>query len=247
MIRKISLAVLFLTASTIIFGCDFGPPAPPTIPLTQSQVSAVMTCQHTIKQWGKNFMDVKLTNLEACLDEVLYVQILFENGLTTPETYQNGLAEARRDCLTKFRHIGRFSTTMINKIVSACAPVESIILPSSGYDPLEFGALSGFTSSITNVTQLAGEICVAKELAVDLAVFFEVPRMANLLDILDDDTTGTLSGTFSTEGPDGTELPNIPLDPRCNFSFSTPTPTPTSTPTPTETPTPTATATPDGG
>jgi len=109
---------------------------------------------------------------------------------------------------------------MIDSIVSACAPVESIILPPSGYDPLEFGVLAELAKSVpsaggpfTNVTELAGAICEAKEEAVDWMLFTEVPRMGNLLDILDEDTTG---GPFGFVVEHGVEVPNIPLDDRCN-------------------------------
>jgi hypothetical protein len=102
---------------------------------------------------------------------------------------------------------------MINAIVTSCGPVESIILPSSGYDPLEFEALSDVAyASFSDVTELAGAICGAKEEAVDVMVFEEVPRMGNLLDILNGDTTG---GTFSIVSGGG-EIPYIPLDERCN-------------------------------
>lgn len=220
MLGKISAAAFLITASVVSFGCDFGPPTPPTVPLKQSQVSAVLNCQHTIKQQGQNFATVKLTNVEACLDEVLAAQVPFENGLTTSAEYQNALTSARRDCLTKFQLIGLVSTTMINDIVASCGPVENIILPSSGYDPLEFEALSNFADSanppLDNVTDLAGAVCGAKEEAVDWMVFLEVPRMGNLLDILNNDTTGGPFSYVSDETPYNFEFPNIPLDERCN-------------------------------
>jgi len=244
MIGKTSLAALFVTASIVGFGCDFGPPPPPQTPLTQRQVEGVLECQETIKQEGQKFTAIKLAGLEKCLDGVLSVQLQFENGLIRQVEYNARLTSARRECLSLYRKIGKASTRLVGRIIHDCSDVESIILDPD-YDPLQFGATG---VNYNNVTELAGAVCGAKELAVDFAVAFEVPRMANLLDILDGDTTDSVSGTFSIEGPSGTEIPNIPLDERCNFSISTSSPTPaptdTPTPTPTDTPIPTPTDTP---
>jgi hypothetical protein len=207
-------------------------------PLTQKQVTAVLKCQDTIKEQGEDFTETKLEDLEDCLDAVLTVQLDFENGLISQAQYNAELGGVRQYCLNQYQSIGKASTHLINRIIKDCSGVASIILPAtkSQYDPLEFGATG---INYDNVTDLAGAVCEAKELAVDFAVFFEVPRMANLLDILDNDTTGSQSGTFSIEGPNGTEIPNIPLDPRCNVAGLFATPTPTPTPTATSTPTPT--------
>ena len=228
MIRKTSLAVFFVTACIVGFGCEFGPPTPPSTPLTRREVREVLECQETIKQEGQKFTMTKLIGLEKCFDEVLNVQLPFENGLISQGRYDSQLATVRKECLSLYQNIGRASTRLVDRIIHDCGEVESIIL-NSDYDPLQFGP-TGFNYS--NVTEMAGTICGAKELAVDFAVFFEVPRMANLLDILDGDTTDSVTGTFSAEGPSGSEIPNIPLDERCNFSIPTTSPTPSATPTP---------------
>ncbi|MGD0073430.1 MAG: hypothetical protein ABSD31_03725 [Candidatus Binataceae bacterium] len=212
-------------ASAIGYGCDFGPPTPPIIPLTEAQTVAVLNCQRTIKQQGLNFVTVKLTNVEACLDDVLGVQLQAENGhVPSEKVYQNQLNVARNDCANKFQQVSRVSTAMVNAIVNACGGVQNIILPPSGYDPLEFGALAEFayeelndSEPITNVTELAGAICGAKEEAVDWMLFLEVPRMGNLLDILNGDQDG---GPFGIFVETDVEVPYIELDERCNGDFA---------------------------
>src|SRR5207248_1755351 len=108
------------------------------------------------------------------------------------------------------------SSKLISDIVAECGPVQSIILPGDGYDPLQFEALSAANPSgfggFSSVSQLAGDLCSTNELAVDAILGYQVPRMANLLEILDND-----SGQFAIQisSSPGLVIPNIPLDPGC--------------------------------
>ncbi len=222
MVRKLSLAALLVMAVTVGYGCDFGPPVAPITPLTEAETVSVFDCQRTINQQGQNFVTVKLTNVEACLDDVLGVQLQAENGhVPSEKAYQNELNAARNDCANKFQQVSQVSTTMVNAIVNACGGVQNIILPPSGtYDPLEFGALAELAEEefpdhtpYTDVTELAGAICGAKEEAADWMLFLEVPRMGNLLDILDGGTDGGPFGVFIDTD---VEVPYIELDERCN-------------------------------
>ena len=237
MISRISMAVIG-AAMLMVFGCDLGPPqlpppGPPPqpsaaaqagalaaapAPLTAGQIKGVLNCQEKIKSEGLEFTRSKEKKLNECLDEVLELQLPFENGLLDAADYNTELAEVRSDCAQRFQQIGRASTDLVNDIVAACGPVQSLILPNSGYDPLQFGALarSEHIILVADATGLAGRICGAKELFVDALVGLQVPRMVGLLKILDNGT-----GQFAITGPSSSLLglspilPNIPLDTRC--------------------------------
>lgn len=238
MISRISTAMV-CASLLMVLGCDFGTPqvgppegqppgeapanaalAAPPPALTADQIKAVLNCQATIKSEGAEFTDFKEKNLDECLDEVLELQLPFENGQLDSAHYNAGLAKTRDDCAHRFNKIGAASSKLVDKIVAACTPVQSLILPFSGYDPLQFGALTRSESIVlvAEATGLAGRICGAKELFVDALVALQAPRMAGLLKILDNGT-----GQFAISGPPSSILgvpptiPNIPLDSRCTF------------------------------
>jgi hypothetical protein len=227
MFRKVSLAVIVL--AFLLPACDAEkstkPPPDtdavlaPTGPLSAGQVLGVLECQKTIKREALKFGAFKEWELDECLDATLEAQLGFENGLSNTSAYDSQLGGIRQDCTRRFKEIGAASTRLVDGIVAACTPVQSIILPASGYDPLEFGALANeLAISGGNAVTLAGEICGDKELLVDSAETTQVPRMVQLLNILD---AGT--GQFAVTGPQvpfldlPTTLPNIPLDSRCTF------------------------------
>jgi hypothetical protein len=236
MISRISMA-LICTTMLIVFGCDMGPPqvqppqgrqqpqalaapAPAGMALPADQVHAVDSCQQMIMYWGEQFTSLKEKYLDSCLYEVLDTQVRFETGQIQSTQYNQELSKERRDCSQWFKQIGQGSTSLVNGIVKACGPVESLILPNSGYDPLQFGALTRAENIflVADATGLAGRICGAKEIFVDASVAIQVPRMVGLLNILDNGT-----GQFATSGPPSSLLglnptiPNIPLDTRCIF------------------------------
>jgi hypothetical protein len=214
--RKKGNSILsFVALSLISFGCNFGPPTPPVTPLTYTQVREVESCQATIKAAGRNFVETKLNNVEECLDNVLEIQLQYENGLISQYLYNHQLALTRYQCAQSFQQVGYASTELINNIIQVCGPISSIILPGSGYDPLQLDALASESDNgpegFTNITQYAGNVCGIKELAVDAMIGYQVPRMANLLLILDNNT-----GQFAiTEDSGEFVFPNIPLDSRC--------------------------------
>lgn len=187
-------------------------------PLTGFQVQQVLECQEAIKYQGAEFASFKEQQLDACLDETLAVQLGFENGQINSTQYNQALASIRNDCTRRFKQIGAASTILVNAIISACQPVQSLVLPSSGYDPLqlETAFITLENTPVSDVGGLAGRICGAKELLVDASVGFQVPRMVTLLTILDQGT-----GQFAVSGPTSmvlpvpTTIPNIPLDSRC--------------------------------
>jgi hypothetical protein len=239
MIPRISMAMI-CASMLIIFGCDSGTTLPPpTQPpsgmpevssraaaatptsLSASQIAAVFNFQKIIEFEGAQFTRFKEDTLNQCLDQVLELQLRFENGQLDAAHYNAQLSQTRSECAQQFHAIGVASTGLVNNIVAACRPVQSLILPYSGYDPLELGALvrsEGFTL-VADATGLAGSICGAKELFVDALVSNQMPRMAGLLKILDNGT-----GQFAVPGPTSaafgigvTTIPNIPLDSRCIF------------------------------
>ncbi len=225
-----SICAIMLT----VFGCDLGPPQvpppqegnpqaalkAPSAPLTARQIQGVLKCQETIKREGAEFVRFKEEKLNECLDEVLELQLPFENGQIDSAHYNSELTGIRRDCGSRFEQIGAASTNLVNGIVDACGPVQSLILPNSGYDPLQFGALTRSMRIVlvADATGLAGRLCGAKELLVDALVAIQVPRLVGLLKILDNGT-----GQFAISGPPSSSLsltptiPNIPLDSRCIY------------------------------
>jgi hypothetical protein len=205
-VNRISLAALLVVVPVLCLGCDFGPPTPPVTPLTESQLKGVIECQETIKKDGAEFISDKLKNLEECLDDVLKLQLKSENGKISPADYTEGLSEVRSECSEKYKEIGQASTEFVNGVIRSCKPVASIILPTTGYDPLEFGYQG---AKFSDVTHLAGGLCGEKEPGVDFLVAVEVPRMGDLLDTLGDSFHTSIGGT-----PDE-EIPTIPLDSRC--------------------------------
>ncbi len=199
MISRISMAVIY-GSMLMIFGCDPGTQlaalpqilvsrpraaAATATSLTANQIPAVLNCQATIEWEGAQFARFKEDNLNQCLDQVLELQLPFENGQLDATHYNARLSQTRRECAQQFQAIGAASTNLVNNIVAACGPVESLILPSSGYDPLEFGALTrseGFTL-VADATGLAGSICGAKELFVDALVLRFINTMTYSRDV----------------------------------------------------------------
>jgi hypothetical protein len=240
MVSRILMASLGAIMLTVV-GCNLGPPqvlaptsegspegtpepelratAPPPA-LTARQIQGVLECQEAIKREGAEFTRFKEKNLNECLDEVLELQLPFENGQIDSDHYNRELSEIRGDCARQFNQIGQASTKLVNGIVDVCGPVQSLILPYSGYDPLQFGALTRSLGNalVSDATTLAGRICGAKELFVDASVAVQEPRLVGLLEILDNGT-----GQFATSGPPSrllgltSTIPNIPLDARCIY------------------------------
>jgi len=231
------LGALMLTAvgcklgpTTVLAPMSEGSPEPTAEPqlraatpapmLTERQLQGVLGCQEAIRDEGAEFTGFKAKHLNECLDETLELQLSFENGQTDSAHYNRELSEIRSDCTQQFEQIGRASTTLVNGIVGACGPVQSLILPYSGYDPLQFGALTRLlgTPLVSDATALAGGICGAKDLFVDISEAVQEPRFVGLLEILDNG-----NGQFAISGPPSrllgltSTIPNIPLDPRCTF------------------------------
>ena len=186
--------------------------------LPADQVQAVDSCQQMIMYWGEQFTSLKQKYLDSCLYEALDTQVRFETGQIQSTQYNQELSKERRDCSQWFKQIGQGSTSLVNGIVKACGPVESLILPNSGYDPLQFGALTRAENIWSPMQRIGRENCGAEEIFVDASVAIQVPRMVGLLNILDNGT-----GQFATSGPPSSLLglnptiPNIPLDTRCIF------------------------------
>ena len=95
----------FFVLSLIGFGCNFGPPTPPSIPLTSSQVRAVLACQDEIKEEGRNFTTVKLAHVEECLDNTLQAVLKHENGQISDGAYNDTLISLRAECSKKFKQV----------------------------------------------------------------------------------------------------------------------------------------------
>lgn len=195
----LSFALLFIA------GCVFPPPTPPDPPLSEDEVKALVKCQESIKKEGAKFVNFKLKKLELCVDDVLELQLQLENGHLTPEKFEMKLAAVRKKCEKNFALITKASTKLVDGVVKACDPIETVLL--GPYDPLRFQAVGDlFEGPFESVEEIAGLVCSGKELAVDAMVGLEVPRFCELLSILGPDFV-IIDGEAC--------LPNIPLDPRC--------------------------------
>jgi hypothetical protein len=205
---NLRLPLALLSVSIIIAaGCDLGPVGQPP-PLTKKEVRKVLSCQEAVKEEGRHFTKVKLAGVEECLDKVLEAQLEFENGLISESQFNQKLDKIRKDCRKEYREIRKASKELVDEIIDECGPVEAIVF--SDYDPLKFDALSSFNGTLFNpsVQDLAGWTCGVKEIIVDFAIFFQVPRMYELLGILGEE--------FYIElGDVRIPHPELILDPRC--------------------------------
>lgn len=185
-------------------GCDLGPVGTPP-PLTLAQAKAVLACQHVIKVSAAGFMHVKLVKLGGCADKILALQLQLENGLITQAVFDAKIALVRVACLGLFDAIGKSSTALANAIVRTCSPVEALII--SAYDPLQFVVVGdtttfdgfpGFLGPIESLEDIVRYTCITGEVFMDIALFYNIPRLIPLLDIVGLDP-----------------FVDIPLDPRC--------------------------------
>jgi hypothetical protein len=185
--------------------------------MSPAQTAGIMECESAIQFQGTAFTTLSEAALNQCLDATLNLQLAFENNQIASDLYNHELSAARAGCAQQFKAIGAASTRLVNGIIGACGPVQNLILPTAGYDPLQFGGLaqSQGLNLVGNATGLAGRICGAKELFVDALVDVQLPRAVGLLEVLDNGT-----GQFAASGPStslitATTIPNIPLDSRC--------------------------------
>jgi hypothetical protein len=96
-------------------GCGFPifpPPEPPG--LDKKQVKAVANCQDEINDAGRKFVSVKLEKLELCVQDVLTLQLAYENELITEEEYDKKLDKIRDKCDERFAKITKASTKFVN-------------------------------------------------------------------------------------------------------------------------------------
>jgi hypothetical protein len=203
----LSTLLVGIGLSTAI-GCAVDPPPAPNPPLSERQERGVLKCQKAITKLGASFVSLKLKNLEKCAVEVLDLQLDLENQHIMQAQFDAALPNIRRECQEKFGAIKAASTRLVDGIISACEPVQDLVLGAN--DPLLFQGLvagSGFAS----VEEVAGFICGVKEFAVDFAVAFEMPRLHQLLSILGSEFVA--DGEFQSEA---IFLPVLPLDSRCS-------------------------------
>jgi hypothetical protein len=206
---RFNFFVLLGFLALVSSGCDLGPVGTPP-PLTKAQARGVLSCQHTIKVASALFYNTKITKLGDCADKILALQVSLENGLITQSQFDKSIETVAKDCEKGFTAIGRTSTAMVDAIFGSCTPVEDLII--SAYDPLQFVALGESNpinlGSIESVDDIVRYACLGGELWMDLAVWFNVPRVGRLLD-----SVGLAE--FIDSDPDGL-IPAVPLDPRCS-------------------------------
>jgi hypothetical protein len=194
----LSLFIALATAAALVG------PASDAAALTPKEATDLVKCQQAIAISGRTFVRTKLRLFEQCGTELVNAALKCEAGLQRCDAL---IAEALGICARNFNQIGPASTAYVNAVIRACTPVEGLLF--GGTDPLGFETLNLFIDAIlsilggepvdlvvTNVEQLAGALCVAKEVLVDIAGFLEVPLTLNPFD-----------------------LPPIPIDPRCTLEI----------------------------
>jgi hypothetical protein len=158
---------------------------PANAQLSAPEVRQLLVCQDTIKTEGRTFMREKLRFIENCIDALLDPQLQLDNGIITQEEYDAKIARAEEQCQDGFEQISQNSTRFVNRVVNKCGPVEAQLFGPD--DPLAYQELIGFLGSfgidisqITTVEELAGVICLGKEVLVDAAAIIEAPRVLDI-------------------------------------------------------------------
>ncbi len=193
-------------AALALSGCFVFPsPTPPT-PLTKAEVGALAKCQKAVTKAELSYMKTRLGTLGACLDGILKVRLPFESALTTTEEFDAGIAKMRAKCTKGFAKVTAASTKLVDAILKACTPVETLIL--GPYDGLRFQAAQDeLGDPPASLVALAGTICGATTLTTDTQLWHAVPRELELL--------GYLGPEFTIFFDMASGFPNVPLDPRC--------------------------------
>jgi hypothetical protein len=190
MLSPRSLAPL-VAAVAVVAALAVGP-RPASAQMTPGTVEAVVRCQDTITNESRKFTSIKRKALELCVDHIAAVALRYEAGAIDEAQVEEALVAAERRCALNFAKIENASTVLIDKVATACQPVEDLVI---GYDDvLNFRAAGfggGFSGS--SITELAGYLCAVNEVLVDLTVFANVPLVEEL----------------------GFTLSTIPVDPRC--------------------------------
>jgi hypothetical protein len=165
--------------------------------LTRQDVNALLECQTTIQKEGQKFLGNKLKALETCGVAITEILIEEEQGLLAGPGLERAALAAVKKCEARFAEVLPASTKFIDRVVEACEPVEPLIfapgVPPDG-DPLAFQALIAFIEDllgatpgefgIDTVVELAGALCVAKELVADITAVLEVPRLVEVFPLL---------------------------------------------------------------
>ncbi len=222
-----SRRVLFVLPLAAVSACTLFPAPVPPVPLTKSEVSGLAKCQKAIQKAEVGFVKTKSAALNACVNGVLAIRLPFESQLISSEDFEAGLVKQRAKCTKSYAKVTAASTKLVDTIIKACTPVESLVL--GPYDGLRLQ--SAFTSigsgsGPPDTVALASAICALTELSVDAQVWVASPRLIELLLYLGPE--------FLAEADSDSAFPNVPLDPRCPTISGGPpgfpTPTPTATP-----------------
>jgi hypothetical protein len=214
-VRSLFAAAL-LAALGVGTGCMPLFPPPPGLGLSKGDVNDILECQDTINRAGRKFVERKLKELENCALGVLQLRLLAENELIDEEKYFSKLESAADDCLDNYEDISEQSTVFVDKVIDACEPVEEWILDGDSLRFLLASEEFGYIQT-DSVEDLAGSLCLIKELFVDQMVFTQMPRLLELLDHLEEfgDFVEILD---ENDYPLG--IPLIPLDERCEGPVS---------------------------
>lgn len=201
--------VLSLVAGT---GCMplFPIPDPPSPFLTRSQAKQLLGCQDTIARLGRKLVNTQTTSVENCALDILFENLLFENGLISEEEYEDRLDRIRDKCDKGLRKVTKASTKFIDGVIDACDGVDQYILDD---DLLRFQLLSEETDgslNLSSISSLAGSICGIKSLIANQLVLFQIPRVMELFSHLGEEYIVIVDENDFQIG-----YVFIPLDERC--------------------------------
>lgn len=225
--RAALVRLVVLLPLVVAAGCPVFPAPTPPSPLAKGDVAALAKCQKSTAKAQQAYVKTRLAALAGCVDGVLAARLSFENGLTTQEDFDAGIAKMRAKCTKSFAKVTAASTKLVDGIVKACTPIEEAVI--GPYDALRFKmAFDVLGDPPTSVVKAAGALCTMTSESTDAQLWTAAPRVMELLGYLGPEFVLEISGPTS-------ELPNVTLDARCLPlqgipGIATPTPTVTATP-----------------
>ena len=216
MFKKLVFLLIACVCVASLSGClGLETENPGDTPLTIGEVRQVRKCQHAIASTGRDLFNKKMSVLERCAENVLDVQLRFENFLISETKRDNQMQRTIDRCFRRMESVTDLSTRFVDGVINACSSnnnvdVEEIILADNDRgDPLGLKELFGPDEDIEYV---AGELCGQWEFYEHMALSFQMPRSNEFCEVLADDL-----GLDADDCPEIliTAIDEISLDPRC--------------------------------
>lgn len=217
MFKKLVFLVVACVCVAALSGClsGFDSENPGDEPLTIGEVRQVRKCQHAIASTGRDLFNKKLGVLERCAENVLDVQLRFENFLLSETKRDNQMERAISRCFRRMEPVTDLSTRYLDGIINTCGSnnnvdIEEIILGDNDRgDPLGF---KEFFGGGEDLEYLAAGMCAQWDFFEHMALSYQMPRSNEFCELLADDL-----GYEEDECPEILieAIDEIFLDPRC--------------------------------